>query len=469
MPDPDRLRTLPSVASLLETPHVRQLLLRHPRPVVVASIRRALSALRAEAAAGGTPPRSREGWTDLLLARLAGEIAAAEEPSLRRVINATGIVIHTNLGRAPLPEEGIRALVETAAGYSNLEFDLTAGTRSSRLSHVEELILSLTGAESAHVVNNNAAAVLLCLAGLARGRDVLVSRGELVEIGGSFRIPDIMSESGAGLVEVGTTNRTRIEDYERAATGRTALLLKVHRSNFSMTGFTEEVSARELASLGGRLGIPVMEDLGSGAILDFASAGIPGTPTVRQALEQGPGIVTVSGDKLLGGPQAGIIVGRKSLVDPLKRHPLSRALRIDKLCLAALAATLALYADERRAAARVPVLAMVLSGEPAVRARARKLVRRLKRAGGAGFSLAVERAFSSPGGGAMPDVAIPSACVSVSHGSVRVEELEARLRLGTPPVVGRIEKGKLLLDMRTVRDAELPALAAALLAAVSAD
>ncbi|MBI5418771.1 MAG: L-seryl-tRNA(Sec) selenium transferase [Deltaproteobacteria bacterium] len=469
MPDPERLRNIPSVASLLETREIRQALLRHPRPVVVGAIRRALSALRAEVAPGGTPPRSREEWTELLLSRIPAEIAVAEEPSLRRVINATGVVIHTNLGRAPLPEEGIRAVSETAGGYSNLEFDLASGSRFSRLVHVEELILTLTGAESAHVVNNNAAAVLLCLAGLARGRDVLVSRGELVEIGGSFRIPDIMAESGANLVEVGTTNRTRIEDYERAATARTALLLKVHRSNFSMTGFTEEVAARELASLGDRLGIPVMEDLGSGAIFDFSSAGIPGTPTVRQALALGPGIVTVSGDKLLGGPQAGIIVGRKALVDPLKKHPLSRALRIDKLCLAALAATLRLYADDRRAVARVPVLSMMLAGEPAVRARARKLIRRLKRESGAGLSLSVERAFSSPGGGAMPDVEIPTACVAVSHETMRVEELEARLRLGSPSVVGRIEKGKLLLDMRTVRGGEIPELAAALLSAASVE
>lgn len=466
MPEPDRLRSLPSVASLLEAQEIRRILRKTPRAVVVDAVRRVLSAFRREAAAGA-PSRSREEWTALLLSRLPAEIAAAEEPSLRRVINATGVVIHTNLGRAPLPEEGIRAVSLAARGYSNLEFDLASGGRSSRLVHVERLILDLTGAESAHVVNNNAAAVLLCLAGLARGREVLVSRGELVEIGGSFRIPDIMAESGASLVEVGTTNRTRLRDYENAATARTALLLKVHRSNFSVSGFTEEVSAAELSSLGTRLGIPVMEDLGSGAIFDFSAAGMPGTPTVRQALSQGPGIVTVSGDKLLGGPQAGIIAGRKDLVDPLKKHPLSRALRIDKLCLAALSATLALYADERRAAASVPVLAMMTEGEEAVRARARKLVRRVRKAGGAGLLLSVERADSSPGGGAMPEVRIPTACVAVSHPGMRVEELEERLRRGDPPVVARIAKGKLLLDMRTVRDGEVADLAAALLAAAA--
>jgi L-seryl-tRNA(Ser) seleniumtransferase len=274
-----------------------------------------------------------------------------------------------------------------------------------------------------------------------------------------------MAESGAILVEVGTTNRTRLKDYEKAVTGRTALLLKVHRSNFSISGFTEEVSAATLSVLGERLGIPVMEDLGSGALFDFSGAGIPGTPTVRQALRKGPGVLTVSGDKLLGGPQAGIIVGRKALVDPLKRHPLSRALRIDKLCLAALAATLNLYADPLRALARVPVLAMITEGEPAVRARAQKLVRRVRMRSGGGLLLSVERTHSSPGGGAMPEVQIPTACVAVSHPDVRVEELEKRLRQGNPPVVARIGKGKLLLDLRTVRDDDLPFLAGALLAA----
>lgn len=467
MSDPQPLRSLPSVASLMASGEIRQILGGAPRAVVVDAVRRVLLAFRREAAGGGAGSlRSREEWTSLLLSRLPAEIAGGEAPSLRRVINATGIVIHTNLGRAPLSEDAVRA-VSGASGYSNLEFDLASGRRSSRLLHVEERILALTGAESAHVVNNNAAAVLLCLAGLARNREVLVSRGELVEIGGSFRIPDILAESGATLVEVGTTNRTRLADYEKAVTGRTALLLKVHRSNFTVSGFTEEVSAAELAVLGDRLGIPVMEDLGSGAVFDFSAAGIPGTPTIRQALQQGPGVVTVSGDKLLGGPQAGIIAGRGAIVDPLKKHPLSRALRIDKLCLAALEATLRLYADERRALARIPVLSMIAEEERSVRARARKLVRRVVAGGGAGLALTVEPGHSSPGGGAMPEVRIPTSCVAVSHPGARVEDLEERLRRGDPPVVARIGKGKLLLDLRTVRDGELPALAAALLAAAA--
>jgi L-seryl-tRNA(Ser) seleniumtransferase len=490
MPAPDSLRQIPSVASLLQRDEIRSLLAHYPRAVVLTAMRKLIDSYRSEALAVKGPGRPREEWISRLLAALPGAVADGEEISLRRVINATGVVVHTNLGRAPLSEEAVRAVTATAAGYSNLEFDLAGGTRSRRLVHVEEMLLALTGAESVHVVNNNAAAVFLCLAGMARGKDVIVSRGELVEIGGSFRIPDIMAASGANLVEVGTTNRTRLADYEGAVGPATALFLKVHRSNFRITGFTEEVPTADLAVLGNRFGIPVMEDLGSGAVFDFAGAGIPGTPTIRQVLAQGPGIVTVSGDKLLGGPQAGIIAGRKDLVDPLKKHPLSRALRIDKLCLAALAATLWLYADERRAAARIPVLEMILEGEEIARARARKLVAKIRRrrapagrrenstGGGsvsgpgnvseteAGLILHVESSVSSPGGGAMPEVEIPTACVAVSHPHVRVEELEARLRKGTPPVVGRIAKGKLLLDMRTVRDEELAELSAALVASV---
>jgi len=489
MPAPDSLRQIPSVASLLARDEIRSLLARHPRAVVLGAMRKLLDGYRSEALRTKGRGRPREEWTSLLIAALPGVVAAGEEISLRRVINATGIVVHTNLGRAPLPEEAIRAVSDTAMGYSNLEFDLSEGTRSRRLVHVEEMLLALTGAESVHVVNNNAAAVFLCLAALALEREVIVSRGELVEIGGSFRIPEIMAASGAKLVEVGTTNRTRLADYERAVGPATALLLKVHPSNFRITGFTEEVPAADLAILGSRHGIPVMEDLGSGAVFDFGAAGIPGTPTIRQALSEGPGIVTVSGDKLLGGPQAGIIVGRKELVDPLKRHPLSRALRIDKLCIAALAATLRLYADERRAAARIPVLGMILEGERVARARARKLIARVRRLearivrrdgvppdpaspvrgegplGGGVLALHVEPSFSFPGGGAMPEVGIPTACVAVSHARVRVEVLEARLREGDPPVVGRIAKGMLLLDMRTIRDGELAGLAAALIAA----
>jgi L-seryl-tRNA(Ser) seleniumtransferase len=289
---------------------------------------------------------------------------------------------------------------------------------------------------------------------------VIVSRGELVEIGGSFRIPDIMAESGARLVEVGTTNRTRLSDYENAVTGQTALLLKVHPSNFSVHGFTGEVRTADLARLGERAGIPVMEDQGSGALIDLAPHGIPGAVSLRQALSAGPGIVTASGDKLLGGPQAGIILGKEDLVAPLKKHPLSRALRVDKMCLAALSAVLRLYADERRARDRVPVLRMLLEPEERVRGRARRLVRAI-RASGSGLTLGIERGGTSPGGGALPGIFLPTALVAVTHPRIPEAVLEERLRRGTPPVVARVGKGKVLLDLRTVRDDEVPELAAA--------
>jgi L-seryl-tRNA(Ser) seleniumtransferase len=274
-----------------------------------------------------------------------------------------------------------------------------------------------------------------------------------------------MAESGARLVEVGTTNRTRLSDYERAITGQTALLLKVHRSNFVQRGFTEEVPPGDLARLGFRAGIPVMEDQGSGALLDLSRDGIPGASSLRQVLAAGPGLVTASGDKLLGGPQAGIIVGKEELVGPLRNHPLSRALRVDKLCLAALAAVLRLYADERRARERIPVLRMLLEPEPAVRARAARLVRRIRRAGDTRLVLSVVRGDTSPGGGALPDVFVPTACVAVTRPGIDEGRLEERLRRGDPPVVARLAGGRLLLDLRTVRDDEIPALAAALLAA----
>jgi L-seryl-tRNA(Ser) seleniumtransferase len=463
MPDPRALRTLPSVASLLASPASGAFLRSHPRTVVADAFRDLLAAARA----GIDEERvalSREEWSDRILSMLPGEIASREALPMRRVINAAGVIVHTNLGRAPLPEEAVAAVVDTARGYSNLEFDLAAGERSSRLSLVEGMLRARTGAECAHVVNNNAAAVLLCLAGHARGREVIVSRGELVEIGGSFRVPDIMAESGARLVEVGTTNRTRLSDYENAVTGQTALLLKVRRSNFSVHGFTEEVCAADLALLGARAGIPVMEDQGSGALIDLSPHGIPGAGSLRQALSAGPGIVTASGDKLLGGPQAGIILGKEDLVAPLKKHPLSRAMRVDKMCLAALSAVLRLHADERRARERVPVLRMLLEPEERVRARARRLVRAL-RASGSVLSPVIERGGTSPGGGALPDIFLPTACVAVSHPRIPEAVLEERLRRGTPPVVARIGKGKVLLDLRTVRDDEVPELAAAVLAA----
>lgn len=459
-------RNLPSVSFLLDSTTARALLSRSPRDVVVAAVRVVVDAMRAEVASGIV--RDKDGWASLAVSRLAAAVDAGEALSLKAVINATGTVVHTNLGRAPLAEEAVEAVVSAARGYSNLEFDLSTGERGSRLSHVEGRLREVTGAEEVHVVNNNAAAVFLCLAGMARGREVVVSRGELVEIGGSFRVPDVMAQSGATMVEVGTTNRTRAADYERAITDRTALFLKVHRSNFTIEGFTEEATVEELVAIGRSKGIVVMDDQGSGALYDYAAAGIPGAESVRRSLARGADVLTISGDKLLGGPQAGIILGRKDVVGPLRKHPLSRALRLDKLTLAALAATLRLYADPVRAAARIPVVRMMTEPLPKVKARARKIARRIVAANVPGLVVEVVADFSSPGGGAMPGVTIPSVCVAVTSASIEAGELERRLRTGDPAVVARLSKGRLLLDARTVFDREVAVLAFAVVKAAAA-
>ncbi len=378
------------------------------------------------------------------------ELMRRRGTSLRRVINATGVVINTNLGRAPLPEEAVELIREVSAGYSNLEYDLLTGRRGSRNSHVADYLRDLTGSESAFVVNNNAGAVFLILHTLARGREVVVSRGELVEIGGSFRIPEIMASSGAVLREVGTTNRTRLSDYENAIGENTAILMKVHRSNFYISGFTEEVSAGELADLGRRHGITTYYDLGSGLIADLFPLHAGGV-SFRNALEEGVDIVSGSGDKLLGGPQAGIILGREDLIDKIKKNPLTRALRVDKMTLAGLEAVLRLYLEGRQG--EIPVIRMLSEGEEVVRRRARRLVRKLK--GIEGLEVGLLREVAKPGGGSMPDLELPTWCVSCSFEGMSPDELSNRLRLSDPPVVGRIHKGRFLLDMRTVSDDEL--------------
>jgi len=371
-----------------------------------------------------------------LEARLQEELAALRAPSLRRVLNATGVIVHTNLGRAPLPDAALAALT---GGYSNLEFDLQSGTRGSRQDHAARILRRLTGAEAALVVNNNAAALLLALAALAEDREVIVSRGELIEIGDGFRIPDVLARSGARLVEVGTTNRTRAADYEREGA---ALLLRVHQSNFRQVGFSEQPALKELAAVARRLGVPLLDDLGSGAFVDLGDE-----PTAAQSLAAGADLVCFSGDKLLGGPQAGIVVGRADLVERLKRHPLHRALRIDKLSLAALEATLLLYLEPQRALREVPVLRMLHEDASAVRARAERLA---QSAGGA-----VEETVARVGGGALPLAELPSFACAVD------ESLAAPLRTGEPAVVGIVRDGRLLLDCRTLTDAEADEVAAA--------
>ncbi|HYY76548.1 MAG TPA: L-seryl-tRNA(Sec) selenium transferase [Gaiellaceae bacterium] len=429
------LSELPSVDRLLALEEIRTLVERHGRPLVLAAARAALSRAREEIGAGYEPGD--------IGARVLYELEDLARPGLRRVLNATGVVVHTNLGRAPLAPEALARVHEAAAGYSNLEYDLQAGARGSRQDHVAGLLRELTGAEGALVVNNNAAAVLLALAALAEGREVVVSRGELIEIGDGFRIPDVLARSGAELVEVGTTNRTRVADYEAAITERTAAFLKVHQSNFRMVGFTEQPRTRELARLAERRRLVLVDDLGSGALVRLGDE-----PTAQASLAEGAHLVTFSGDKLLGGPQAGIAVGRADLVEQMRRHPLQRALRADKLTLAGLEGTLALY----RAGSRgIPVLHMLEEPAEDVRARAERLAELT-----AGT---VEETVARSGGGALPATEI------ASYACALPPELAEPLRSGEPPVIGIVRDDRLLLDCRTLADGEVDEVAAAVAAA----
>jgi L-seryl-tRNA(Ser) seleniumtransferase len=429
-----KLRDLPSVDELARD----ERLAGEPAPLVVAAAREVLARAREEIAAGHEPGDLAE--------RTLAELAAARAPALRRALNATGVIVHTNLGRAPLPEAALARALEVGRGYSNLEYDLTAGARGSRQDHVAAILRRLTGAEAALVVNNNAAAVMLALAALAEGQEVLVSRGELIEIGDGFRIPDVLARSGARLREVGTTNRTRAADYERAIGPETAVLLRVHQSNFRVVGFTEQPTVEQLAAVARRHELPLVDDLGSGVLVH-----LEGEPSAKESLAAGADLVCFSGDKLLGGPQAGIVVGRADLVERLRRHPLQRALRADKLTLAALEGTLGLYLDPGRALREVPVLRMLNDPVETVRARAERLA--------AAVGGEVEETVARVGGGALPLAELPSAACAVE------ESLAEPLRVREPPVVGVLRDGRLLLDCRTLTDAEAEEVAAAVAAA----
>jgi L-seryl-tRNA(Ser) seleniumtransferase len=459
-----RLRSLPAVDRLVgplaqETPAA-------PRPRVVEAVRATLQLARRriEAAATSDALEAAPAEAGVLLAEARGRLAALLVWHLDRVLNATGIVLHTNLGRASLSDSALERLAVIGRRYSNLELDVRTKARGSRHDHVEGRLGRLTGAEATLVVNNNAAAVLLVLDTLARGREVVVSRGELVEIGGAFRVPDIMARSGARLVEVGTTNRTRLADYARALTSDTALFLKVHPSNYRVLGFTESVTTGELAGLARQHGIPLVEDLGSGCLLDLRPLGLPPEPTVPDTVAAGADLVTFSGDKLLGGPQAGLIVGRRDLVARLAGNPLTRALRIDKLTLAALEGTLDAYEDPVRAWREVPTLRMLAEPEAAVRARARRCARRVPGPARAALGLSVTRDVGQVGGGALPLAELPTAVIALGGPRHPAESLDARLRAGPPPVIGRIAGERLLLDCRTIADDEVPLLARAIAA-----
>jgi L-seryl-tRNA(Ser) seleniumtransferase len=428
-----KLRDLPSVDELARDERLSG----EPPVLVVAAVRAVLARVREEIAAGHEPGD--------LVERTRAELAGARAPQLRRALNATGVIVHTNLGRAPLPEAALARALEVGRGYSNLEYDLAAGARGSRQDHVAGILRRLTGAEAALVVNNNAAAVMLALAALAEGREVLVSRGELIEIGDGFRIPDVLARSGARLREVGTTNRTRAADYERAIGPETAVLLRVHQSNFRVIGFTEQPAVEQLAAVAARAGLPLVDDLGSGVLVY-----LEGEPSAKESLAARADLVCFSGDKLLGGPQAGIVVGRAELVERLRRHPLQRALRADKLTLAALEGTLGLYLEPQRALREVPVLRMLHEPAEAVRARAGRLA--------AGVGGEVEETVARVGGGALPLAELPSFACAVE------EELAEPLRTGEPPVVGVLRDGRLLLDCRTLTDAEADEVARAVTA-----
>jgi L-seryl-tRNA(Ser) seleniumtransferase len=444
------LRALPKVDELLKRGDVVAMLQDHPRALVLESLREVIEATRAAIQSGGAA----EPDADAMVRAASEMLAVKAVRSLRRVINATGIIVHTNLGRAPLAPSAVEAVADVARGYSTLEYDVASAERGSRHVHVEELLCRLTGAEAAMAVNNNAAAVLLGLAGLAAGKEAIVSRGQLVEIGGSFRIPDIMRESGARMVEVGATNKTRIADYEAAVTRETGLLLKVHSSNFRMVGFTEEASLAELVGLGAAHGIPVFEDQGSGVLVDLAVFGLPGEPTVHGAIAAGADLVSFSGDKLLGGPQAGLMVGKWHVIDKLKRHPLARALRCDKMTLAALAATLRLYLDPERAVREIPVQRMLTQPVAEVAQRSARLADGISHACGEAVGVMMADDVSRAGGGALPMADVPTVVVALTPRDVSVVELESRLRLGDPAVIARISEDRLLLDPRTLTDAE---------------
>ncbi len=447
----DPRRRLPAVGVLTAEPDARGLAARFGAAAVTAALRGALADARTRIA---RDPQ----WTPAageLLAAATRRLEEITRETLSGVINATGVVIHTNLGRAPLAPEALAAL-HTAAGYGNLELDLETGRRSSRQDHLDRLISDVTGAQAGLAVNNGAGAVLLALAALAPGAPVIVSRGELVEIGGGFRIPDVVVQSGARLVEVGATNRTHLRDYEQAVRDHpeARVILRTHPSNFRMTGFTSAPDLEALAHFAHAKGILLVEDLGGGALVDLAPYGISGEPMVQDSVAAGADLVVFSGDKLLGGPQAGILAGRRELIGALTAHPLARALRLDKLSLAALAATLRLFRPPADPVARVPVLRMLTQPIAVLAARAEDLAAQLIDI--SVLDIEVVETTGYAGGGAMPMHALPSRSVALRSSAIGTEDLARRLRVGTTPVLGRIERDRLLLDMRTVTDAELP-------------
>ncbi|MFH1737287.1 MAG: L-seryl-tRNA(Sec) selenium transferase [Actinomycetota bacterium] len=463
----DLLRRLPKVDELLKTQAVAALLKKYPRTIVVDAVREAIDKARDQMSQAEATDKATEAAISLkALAAEAGRIAdRVMKPSLRSVINATGVVVHTNLGRSILPDVAIEAIKRVAGAYSNTEFDVAAGKRGSRHDHVENLIIRLTGAEAAIAVNNNAAAVLLALSALAKGKEVIVSRGQLVEIGGSFRIPDVMRQSGARLVEVGSTNKTHAKDYRDAITPKTGVLMRAHPSNFQVVGFSAEVPLTEMVGIARENGLMVIDDLGSGVMVDVTKAGLPYEPTVNESVVAGVDVATFSGDKLLGGPQAGIAVGTNAAIGKMKKHPLARAVRIDKMTLAALEATLKLYFDESRAIKEIPTLAALYAKPADLKKRADSLAREINKRAGSAVAAESVKDMSKAGGGALPLAELPTAAIRLTADKLSVNKLETALRRHEPPVIGRIKDGALLLDLRTILPSDEKDIVAAVAAA----
>jgi L-seryl-tRNA(Ser) seleniumtransferase len=456
------LRNLPAVDHVLELFKSDPFFTEVPRSVLIRSIRSDLDNRRRQIIEQD-PTHIDELLADAaVVTGVKDLVRQAQSLNLRKTVNATGIVIHTNLGRSLLAETAIEHLCAVSRRYSNLEFDLEKGRRGSRYANVKDLICEISGAESAMAVNNCAGAVLLALETMAAGKKVIISRGELVEIGGSFRIPDVMAKSGGILCEVGTTNRTHLRDYENAVDDQTALLLKVHKSNYSVIGFSAEVSLKDLVALGQKHQIPVMEDLGSGTFIDFSRYGLLKEPTVQESVSAGVDIITFSGDKLLGGPQAGLVVGKKTCVDRIKKNPITRALRIDKLTLAALESTLRLYRDEETAVQSIPTLRMMLQPIASLEENARRLKKMLKNTGCSRLTVASLDIVSRPGGGTLPLLELPSKGLGITVDGLSANAIEKSLRLSSPPIIGRIEDDMYVMDMRTLQDDELEIIRSAL-------
>ncbi|RJR17319.1 MAG: L-seryl-tRNA(Sec) selenium transferase [Desulfobacteraceae bacterium] len=452
------LRMIPKVDRLMMEPELEKASRGRSRQLIQKAVNQVLDEIREKILSNKMADVSLVNL-HAIIAKVIDKIDRFSRPSLQGLINATGVVVHTNLGRSILAKKVLKNLVNLAGGYSNLEYDLKLGKRGSRYVHVEEILKELTFAEAAMVVNNNAAAVLLSLDTIASGKEVVVSRGQLVEIGGSFRIPEVMRKSGAKMVEVGTTNKTHLRDYEEAINESTALLLKVHTSNYQIIGFTKEVPLSELAALGQKHGIPVMEDLGSGCFIDFSEYGLGREPTVQEVLAAGADLVTFSGDKLLGGPQAGIILGRKDLVESIRKNHLTRALRIDKMTLLALEETLRLYRDRHRAMKEIPTLRMIACPYNTLAARAERLIKMVGKISDENFSMVLTEGYSRVGGGALPALELPSRILCLVPSRMSASQMEILLRKNNPPIIARVEKDRVLLDVRTIRVSEMKTVA----------